>query len=149
MDLCQQGDVREPFWGSHLGPENRRPQRLECWRQRPPWEEADSVLFPALPRPDVCGECILLSSSPEFLHQISELRSLGSALVTNIAALPAAQYSLRSTILTILRGDHECLWASQMVLVVKNPPANAGDMRNKGLIHELERSPGGGHGSPL
>ena len=44
-----------PFWGSHLGPENRRPQRLECWRQRPPWEEADSVLFPALPRPDVCG----------------------------------------------------------------------------------------------
>ena len=30
--------------------------------------------------------------------------------------------------------------------VVKNPPANAGDM---GLIPGLGRSPGGGHGNPL
>jgi len=31
-------------------------------------------------------------------------------------------------------------------LVIKNPLASAGDM---GLIPESERSPGGGHGSPL
>ena len=36
-----------------------------------------------------------------------------------------------------------------MALVVKNPPANAGDMRYSGLIPELGRSPGGGHGNPL
>ena len=36
-----------------------------------------------------------------------------------------------------------------MVLVVKNQPANAGDIRNAGLILWLGRSPGGGHGSPL
>ena len=36
-------------------------------------------------------------------------------------------------------------WASQMVLVVKNLPANAGDMRDAGLILGLERSPGGGN----
>ena len=36
MDLCQQGDVREPLWSFHLGPENRCPQRLEGWRERPP-----------------------------------------------------------------------------------------------------------------
>ena len=31
-----------------------------------------------------------------------------------------------------------------MVLVVKNPPANAGDMRDMGLILGLGRPPGGG-----
>ena len=36
-----------------------------------------------------------------------------------------------------------------MVLVVKKLPANAGDVRNVGLIPESERSPGGGHGNPF
>ena len=36
-----------------------------------------------------------------------------------------------------------------MVLVVKNPPANAGDVRDAGLIPGSGRSPGGGHGNPL
>ena len=39
--------------------------------------------------------------------------------------------------------------ASQVVLVVKNPPANPGDVRDIGLIPESGRSPGGGHGNPL
>ena len=39
--------------------------------------------------------------------------------------------------------------ASKVVLVVKNPPANAGDVRDMGLIAGLETSPGGGHGNPL
>ena len=34
-------------------------------------------------------------------------------------------------------------------LVVKNPPANAGEIRDVDLIPALGRSPGGGHGSPL
>ena len=33
--------------------------------------------------------------------------------------------------------------------MIKNLPANAGDLRDKGLIPGLERSPGGGHGNPL
>ena len=36
-----------------------------------------------------------------------------------------------------------------MALVVKNPPANAGDIRDEGSIPESERSPGGGNGNPL
>ena len=36
-----------------------------------------------------------------------------------------------------------------MALVVKNLPANAGDVRDAGLIPGLGRSPGGGHGNPL
>ena len=40
-------------------------------------------------------------------------------------------------------------WASQVVLVVKNLPANAGDIRDVGSIPGLERSPGGGYGNPF
>ena len=35
-----------------------------------------------------------------------------------------------------------------MVLVVKNLPANVGDIRDAGLIPEFGRSPGEGHGNP-
>jgi len=35
-----------------------------------------------------------------------------------------------------------------VVLVVKNPPASAGDIRNVGSIPGLGRSPGGGGGNP-
>ena len=41
------------------------------------------------------------------------------------------------------------LSASQVALIVKNPPANAGDVRDSGLIPGSGRSPGGGHGNPL
>ena len=41
------------------------------------------------------------------------------------------------------------LRASQVALVVKNLPANAGDIRDAGLIPGSGRSPGGGHGNPL
>ena len=36
-----------------------------------------------------------------------------------------------------------------MALVVKNPLANAGDLRDGCSIPGLGRSPGGGHGNPL
>ena len=36
-----------------------------------------------------------------------------------------------------------------MVLAIKNSPANAGDIRDAGLIPGLGGSPGGGHGNPL
>ena len=39
--------------------------------------------------------------------------------------------------------------ASQVVLVVKNPPANAGDAGDPGLIPGWGRCPGGGNGNPL
>ena len=39
--------------------------------------------------------------------------------------------------------------ASHMTLVVKNLPANAGDIRDTDWIPGSGRSPGGGHGNPL
>ena len=49
--------------------------------------------------------------------------------------------------LTFIHVAHHCR-ASQVVLVVKNSPANAGD-RDAGSIPGWERSPGEGHGNPL
>ena len=43
----------------------------------------------------------------------------------------------------------EEMGASQVALVVNNPPANVGDMEDSGLIPGLGRPPGGGHGNPL
>ena len=39
--------------------------------------------------------------------------------------------------------------ASQVAPEVKNAPANAGDIKDAGLIPGLKRSPGGGHGNLL
>ena len=44
---------------------------------------------------------------------------------------------------------HVLTQASQVALVVKNPPANAGNMRTWSLIPGLRRCPRGGHGNPL
>ena len=41
------------------------------------------------------------------------------------------------------------LWASQVTLVVKNLPANAGDVRDAGLIPESGRSLGEGNDNPF
>ena len=41
------------------------------------------------------------------------------------------------------------LWASQVALVVKHPPANARDKRGEGSIPGLGRSPGVRNGNPL
>ena len=40
-------------------------------------------------------------------------------------------------------------WTSQVALVVKNLPANAGDVGDVGSIPGLGRFPGGGPGNPL
>ena len=44
---------------------------------------------------------------------------------------------------------YEQKWASQVATVVRNPSANAGDIRDKGSISGSGRSPGGGHDNPV
>ena len=46
--------------------------------------------------------------------------------------------------------EFHCIYilrVSQVALVIKNMPANAGDIRDMGLIPGSQRSPGGGHGN--
>ena len=48
------------------------------------------------------------------------------------------------------RHSREFTWASQLALVLKNPPANTGDTRDVGLIFPgLEKSPEVGKGNPF
>ena len=49
--------------------------------------------------------------------------------------------------ISVMANDIE--WASQVALVVKNPPTNAGDIRDTGLIPGSGRCPGGGNGTSL
>ena len=44
---------------------------------------------------------------------------------------------------------YHILWASQVALVLKNPSANAGDIRDASSIPRSGRSLGGGHGKPF
>jgi len=48
-----------------------------------------------------------------------------------------------------LKIPHATTGASHMVLMVKNLPVSAGDIRNAGSIPGSERSPGEGRGNPL
>ena len=60
---------------------------------------------------------------------------VATAEFSKFADLLGNSYSLRQTF--------------QVVLVVKNPPASAGDTRDMGSIPESGRSPGIGNGNPL
>ena len=62
----------------------------------------------------------------------------------------------KTNLLSIPIDFHECyitvnviIEASQVALVINNTPANAGGIRDMGLIPGLGRSPGGGHGNPF
>ena len=41
------------------------------------------------------------------------------------------------------------IYASQVTVVVKNPPANVGDLRDMSSVPGLGRSPGEGYGNPV
>ena len=63
--------------------------------------------------------------------------------------LKKVMLSPRKSCYNFLNSHAEQTWASQVVLVIKNPPASAGDIREVGLILGSERSPGGENGKPL
>ena len=46
-------------------------------------------------------------------------------------------------------GEQIHVWASQVTLVVEDPPASSGDTRNSCLVPGLGRSPEGRYGNPL
>ena len=67
-------------------------------------------------------------------------------------SLSRAQHSIPVNIvdLCLLKSSQRIEFGgSQVALEVKNPPANAGDVRDAGSIPGLERSPGGGNGNLL
>ena len=86
-----------------------------------------------------CYKCSQLSRSPYLQNTGQESLNTPSWL---ICSLPTILFSKNWRIESLER-------ASQVVLVVKNPQTNAGDLRDKGSILGLGRSPAGGNGNPL
>ena len=87
--------------------------------------------------------CILLTFT-NFVKEVSKLLTYISYLW-----FPTSTWfysSLLDNISDLHCAKPNIIWASQVVLVVKNPPANAGDT---GSIPGSGRSPGRGHGNPL
>jgi len=72
-----------------------------------------------------------LTVPPLLLHSLS-------SLISNYLNLPFG-----------IQGQSRKLRASQVALVVKNPPASAGGIRDAGSIPGLGRFPGGGHSNSL
>ena len=85
--------------------------------------------------------------------------ALGQILQSKVAPV---QFSLRTKCLwnPVIRvgkprphgeisSSYYSLWASQVALVVKNLPANSGDIGGTGSNPGSARSPGGRHGNPL
>ena len=58
-------------------------------------------------------------------------------------------WNLLSTQRYLLNVEYMNEWTSLVALVVKNPSANVGDIRDVGSIPGPGRSPGEGHGNPL
>ena len=85
-----------------------------------------------------------------------EINSLGLRVLLTSSAVPGTLCSgevlLNFNIYKIsLNTNYNSVYhrASQVALVVKNPPATAGDVRDAGYIPGLGRYSGGGHGNPL
>ena len=68
-----------------------------------------------------------------------------------LSSLSVSHTPFVSNLLTADNFEQSCQvdWVSQMALMLKNPSANAGDIKDMGSIPGLGRSPGGGHGNPL
>ena len=67
------------------------------------------------------------------------LSSTGNSVQCYVAAWMGGEFG----------GEQIHVWASQVTLVVEDPPASAGDTRNSCLVLGLGRSPEGRHGNPL
>ena len=83
--------------------------------------------------------------SPRILEWVAYLFSIGSFQPRD----PTRVFCIAGRFFTSWATRGAQYWAFQVVLMVKNPPANAGDARDMVLIPESERSPRVGNGHPL
>ena len=85
----------------------------------------------------------------DILYQVEELSFYWGALLNFVKCFLAFSELIKSYHLFIWLRWIIAPWASQVALVVKNPPASARDVRGQGSAPGLERFPGGRHCNPL
>ena len=106
------------------------------------WPKYWSFSFSIIPCKEIPG---LISFRMDWLDLLAVQRTLKS-LLQHLSQCQIVDGRVR-----MLLPPSSQLWdpKSQAALKVKNLPANAGDVREVGLIPGSGRSPGGGHGNPL
>ena len=92
-------------------------------------------------KPMLCGE------QKEVRQERKE--SKYKTVLTQLTRILQVGRSAARTWACLQKGLMESLWTSQVVPVVKNLLANAGNIKQLGLIPGLGRSPGAGHDNPL
>ena len=115
---------------------------LQCMKVKSGSEVAQSCPTPSDPM-----DCSLPGSS---IHRIFQARVLAwVAIAFSIDMFTKCKYSYWKQIETHFSHDICVLWAFQVILVVKNLLASAGDIKDMGSNTRLGRYSGGGHGKPL
>ena len=97
---------------------------------------------------NVRGDVPSLSWSDWMLHLHQWTMPTGELLANHLVRLPPI-YPAPDCSSSLPNSLSLSKQASYVALVVKNPPASAGDVRDMGLISGSGRSPGGEHGKPL
>ena len=121
-----------------LSSQNQVPRSF--WR---PWGRIISLPFPSFWK--------LLHSpwllAPSSIFGLSNIRPSPPTAITLVVHLFASLFHYVCVCVCV--SVYTYVWASQVALAVKNLPANAGDVRDEGLIPGSGRSLGGGHVNPL
>ena len=120
MSLQSCPTLCDPTDGSHQAPPSLGFSRQEHWIGLPfpsPMHESEKEVSQSCPTLSNPMDCSLPGSS---IHGIFQARVLEWGAIA---------------------------FSAQVVLVVKNSPANAGEVKDAGLIPGLQRSPGGRHGN--
>ena len=133
--MCVSGPALcNPMDGAHQAPLSMEFSRQEYWSGLPcppPGDLPDSGIEPmSLMSPALAGRFFTTSTTWEAQKQT--VKKYKYIFITS-----------GFTVGQRLGGE-----TSQVALVVKNLPANAGDIRDAGSIPGSARSPGGGHGNP-
>ena len=108
-----------------------QPTRLYC-----PWKSPGK-------NTGVCSHYLLQRIFPT---QGSNLGLLNCRRILNHLSHQGGPHPIKLEINSCLINQAIHIWASQVAQMLKNPPANAGDV---GLILKLGRSPGAGNSYPL
>ena len=107
-----------------------------------------SVTRPPLPAPILSGVSRGVSSVVTWVYRgVIQLMVPGVQRIH--ASLPHALSSFLYWLMYDLGAQVRDCWASQVLVVVKKPPASGGDPRHVGSISGWGRSPRGGHGNSL
>ena len=88
-------------------------------------------------------EVMINNQKKNMLWHAKTVRNSNFCATNKISLEPSHPYSFIYCLWLLL------CWVLQVALVVRNPPANVGDIRDVGSVSGSGRSPGEGHGNPL